>query len=56
MMQSLSNGLWSQDVPLLDDDELSYELLKDSEMIVAQVCWAYKNPCESFPILCGPRP
>jgi hypothetical protein len=48
MTQSLSNRLWAQDVPLLDDDQLSYELLKDSEMIVAQVCRAYKNPRASF--------
>lgn len=44
MTQSLSNRLWTQDVPLLDDEDLSYELLKDSEMIVAQVYHAYKNP------------
>jgi hypothetical protein len=50
MTQSLSNRLWAQDVPLLDDDQLSYELLKDSEMIVAQVCRAYKNPRVSFPL------
>jgi hypothetical protein len=48
MTQSLSNRLWAQDVPLLDDDQLPYELLKDSEMIVAQVCLAYKNPRTSF--------
>jgi hypothetical protein len=51
MTQSLSNRLWTQDVPLLNDDELSYGLLKDSEMIVAQVCRAYQNPCVSFSIL-----
>ena len=51
MTQSLSNRLWTQDVPLLDDDELSYELLKDSEMIVGQVCRTYKNPHVYFLIL-----
>ena len=56
MTQSLSNRLWIQDVPLLDDDELSYELLKDSEMIVAQVYRAYKNPRMSLSLLCTPRP
>ena len=56
MTQSLSNRLWSQDVPLLDDEQLSYELLKDSEMIVAQVYQAYKNPRESLPILHAPWP
>lgn len=56
MTQSLSNRLWTQDVPLLDDDELSYELLKDSEMIVAQVYRAYKNPRMSLTTLHTPRP
>ena len=56
MTQSLSNRLWTQDVPLLDDDELSYQLLKDSEMIVGQVCRAYQNPRMYFLILSVPRP
>src|SRR5271156_6894969 len=56
MTQSLSNRLWNQDVPLLDDDELSYELLKDSEMIVAQVYRAYKHPCMSLSVLRTLRP
>ena len=56
MTQSLSNRLWIQDVPLLDDDELSYEHLKDSEMIVAQVYRAYKNPRMSLSVLRTPRP
>jgi len=56
MTQSLSNRLWIQDIPLLDDDELSYELLKDSEMIVAQVYRTYKNPRMSLSVLRTPRP
>jgi hypothetical protein len=56
MTQSLSNKLWAQDLPLLHDQELSYELLKDSEMIVAQVYRAYKNPRKSVSVLRGPRP
>jgi hypothetical protein len=55
MTQSLSNRLWTQDVSLLDDEELSYELLKDSEMIVAQVYRAYQNPGVSFSVLRPPQ-
>ena len=56
MTQSLSNRLWAQDLPHRHDQELSYELLKDSEMIAAQVYRAYKNLRKSISVRRGPWP